>query len=163
MLILLPADALLGFWLIRSHRETPSVAAALVVFIFLQVMTAALMPMILSSFQTRHYQVIIIVTTFLGVAVSLGFTTLFGRDISFLLWGNVVGSLVFLPIIYRWSTMRMSWPALKGNNEILLIVRRFLHYGLPFIPWFVSSSMLSIGFDTRSGPCKPCNRKLWQY
>ena len=145
MLILLPADALLGFWLIRSHRETPSVAAALVVFIFLQVMTAALMPMILSSFQTRHYQVIIIVTTFLGVAVSLGFTTLFGRDISFLLWGNVVGSLVFLPIIYRWSTMRMSWPALKGNNEILLIVRRFLHYGLPFIPWFVSSSMLSIG------------------
>ena len=145
MLILLPIDALLGFWLIRSHRETPSVASALVVFIVLQVMTAALMPMILSSFQTRHYQVIILATTFLGVAIPFGFTIIFGPDISFLLWGNVVGSLIFLPIIYRWSNMHTSRPLLNGNNEIFPVVRRFLRYGLPFIPWFVSSSMLSIG------------------
>ena len=145
MVILLPVDTILGFWLIRSHREPISMTSALLIFIILQVLTASLMPTILSSFQTRHYQIIILATTFLGVALSIGFTTLGGPDISFLLWANVLASLIFLPIIYRWSKMHMSWPLFYKNEERVLALRRFLRYGLPFIPWFVAESMLSIG------------------
>ena len=145
MAILVPVDALLGLWLAYSNRITPSLTAALMIFIVLQVMSAALMPIILSSFQTRHYQMIILGTTFLGVALPVALTMLLGHHISLLLWGNVIGSCLFLPLIVRWSQMRFSWRRKNTDHDYAVVLRRFLGYGLPFVPWFVAESMLYTG------------------
>ncbi|PSR25871.1 MAG: hypothetical protein C7B43_15870 [Sulfobacillus benefaciens] len=144
-IVFLPIDILLGLWLLQSHRETPSMVWALMIFMVLRIITASLIPTILFSFQVRRYQIIVLVTAFLGTAVPLTFTMFFGYNISFLLWGNVVGILAFLPTIFWWSKIHLSWPTIKRSGEHILVLHRFLRYGLPFVPWFVSESMLSIG------------------
>ncbi|AUW94369.1 MAG: polysaccharide biosynthesis C-terminal domain-containing protein [Sulfobacillus thermotolerans] len=145
LIILLSVELIAGFVLSLMDMKDVGLIIALMLYIPLQLLMSATHPILVASFQTRHYQIVRLSTTFLSVVLPLGLIALFGRHISFILWGNVLGLSAFLPIVLKWTGMHLN---IKVDKYSLTIVqstlKRFLHYGLPFIPWFLADSTLSI-------------------
>ncbi len=126
---------------------TLAILGGAMVSILVQSSSALLQPILSASFQIGVYRRVNTGIPLLGFTLTLGGILLFGRHISWLVWGPPLATIAFLPLILKSAGigLRRIIGSVRHFPEIRSTVVRFLRFGAPMAPWFFAFSLLSIG------------------
>ncbi len=139
------AELVVVGWMVLQHHGHLSVIIAVMIYVVLQIVIFVMQKFLLASFRSHLYRYFVLVLSALGLALPLVLIFTLGHDISFLIWGNVLGSMLVLASIGWAVRAKGQFHAMAAQAPVAQVqgaVRRFLRYGFPFAPWFLADAML---------------------
>ncbi len=109
----------------------------------IQVLSAVLQPILSAGFHIAAYRRIVVGTSVLSFVLPLTGVLMFGRHISWLLWGPAIASAAFFPVLVRDSGLSvLGRRDSVSRTAIRPVVYRFLRFGTPMAIWFLAFSLL---------------------
>jgi O-antigen/teichoic acid export membrane protein len=112
--------------------------------ISIQTILAVYTPLITSSMQIERYRTIVTLSSFFSVLFPYIIIRIFGNDIIFMLVGQLLSSLIALPLLVKSAGLTFLWPIQPMKLRQRHTIRRMLSYGIPMMIWFVASGLLAV-------------------
>ncbi|MEO1088765.1 MAG: oligosaccharide flippase family protein, partial [Acidobacteriota bacterium] len=127
----------LGFWLIGEHGQ-----ATIVRLTVATVVTSSLVAIVLSSFRAREQAIAFALVNFaqfgLGMLLNIALVVWFEYGIYGVLWGNLVASILALPIGLAIARRDVTWQLDRS------LVKPLLNFGVLVIPTAITGWVITM-------------------
>lgn len=127
------------------HLFAPSLLAGGAVALIVLTAIAIMEPLLSAGFQIAQYRRIVLGTSVLGLTFTLILMGILGPQVSWLIWGPALASVIFLPVILKSTGIVSRRRVDVSRTSVIHTARRFVRFGSPMALWFLAFSLLAVG------------------